>query len=224
VTAPAASGPSSGSLKVNEIFHSVQGESRQAGRPCVFVRLTACNLRCAWCDTAYAFEQGEEMPQADILERIAGYGTRYVLLTGGEPLLQLQVHRLIAELLERGYEVGIETGGSLDVAPLDRRVTIILDLKCPGSGMQDHNLWTNIERLKATDEVKFVLADRRDYEWAREVIARYGLLERCGVLLSPVYGELSPRSLAEWMLTDALAARLQMQIHKYIWPPGTRGV
>ena len=224
MTAPAAGWPSSGSLKVNEIFHSVQGESRHAGRPCVFVRLTACNLRCTWCDTAYAFEQGEEMPQADILERIAGYGTRYVLLTGGEPLLQLQVHRLIAELLERGYEVGIETGGSLDVAPLDRRVTIILDLKCPGSGMQDHNLWTNIERLKATDEVKFVLADRRDYEWAREVIARYGLLERCGVLLSPVHGELSPRSLAEWMLTDALAARLQMQIHKYIWPPGTRGV
>ncbi|HET6278373.1 MAG TPA: 7-carboxy-7-deazaguanine synthase, partial [Candidatus Polarisedimenticolia bacterium] len=147
-----------------------------------------------------------------------------VELTGGEPLLQKELPELTRELLERGYEVGMETGGSLDVAPLDRRVTIILDLKCPGSGMQDRNLWANIERLKATDEIKFVLADRRDYEWAREVIARHGLLERCGVLLSPVHGELSPRSLAEWMLNDALAARLQMQIHKYIWPPGTRGV
>ncbi len=224
MTTPAAIEPPTDQLQINEIFHSVQGESRHAGRPCVFVRLTACNLRCTWCDTAYAFEQGEGMSYTAILDRVARFGTRYVLITGGEPLLQPQVHGLIAELVDRGYEVGIETGGSLDVASLDPRVTIIMDVKCPGSGMQEHNLWGNIEKLKSTDEVKFVLADRHDYEWAREVIAQHHLTERCGVLLSPVHGELSPRSLAEWMLSDALGARLQMQIHKYIWPAGTRGV
>jgi len=224
VTGPAAQGRPADRLQINEIFHSVQGESRHAGRPCVFVRLTACNLRCTWCDTAYAFDQGEEMTPGAILGQVARFGTRYVLITGGEPLLQPQVHRLIADLLEQGYEVGIETGGSLDVAPLDPRVTIIMDLKCPGSGMEEHNLWDNLEALKPTDEVKFVLADRGDYEWSREVITRYDLTGRCGVLLSPVHGKLSPRSLAEWMLKDALGARLQMQLHKYIWPDGTRGV
>ena len=216
--------PGAGRLRINEIFHSVQGESRQAGRPCVFIRLTACNLRCTWCDTAYAFEQGEEMTQAAILDRIARFGTRYVLITGGEPLLQPQVHGLMGELLDRGYEVGIETGGSLDIEPIDSRVTIIMDLKCPGSGMQDSNLWSNVDRLKTSDEVKFVLADRADYDWARDVIARHRLTKRCGLLLSPVHGQLSPSALAEWMLNDALGARLQMQLHKYIWPAGTRGV
>jgi len=224
VKAPAAIEPRAGQLRINEIFHSVQGESRNAGRPCVFVRLTACNLRCTWCDTAHAFEEGEDMSLADIIDRVERFGTAYVLITGGEPLLQPRVHDLMAGLLERGYEIGIETGGSLDIASIDRRVTIIMDVKCPGSGMHGHNLWSNLERLKATDEVKFVLADRLDYEWARDIIARYHLTERCGVLLSPVHDGLSPRSLAEWMLGDALAARLQIQLHKYLWPPGTRGV
>ncbi len=224
MTTPAAQEPGADQLRINEIFHSVQGESRHAGRPCVFVRLTACNLRCTWCDTAYAFEQGKRMTIGAILGRVARFGTRYVLITGGEPLLQPEVHGLIAALLDRGYEVGIETGGSLDIAPVDPRVTIIMDLKCPGSGMEEHNLWNNVDRLKSTDEVKFVLADRRDYEWAREVIARHRLTERGSVLLSPVHGKLSPRALAEWMLSDALGARLQMQIHKYIWPAGMRGV
>jgi 7-carboxy-7-deazaguanine synthase len=224
VTTPATMEPGADHLKINEIFHSVQGESRQAGRPCVFVRLTECNLRCTWCDTPYAFEQGEEMTHGAILDRVARFGTRYVLITGGEPLLQPQVHGLIAELLDRGYEVGIETGGSLDISPVDPRATIIMDLKCPGSGMQENNLWDNVERLKPTDEVKFVLADRDDYEWARAIMAQHRLPERCAVLLSPVHGKLSPRALAEWMLSDALGARLQMQIHKYIWPAGTRGV
>lgn len=224
MTTPATMERGAGHLKINEIFHSVQGESRQAGRPCVFVRLTECNLRCTWCDTPYAFEQGEEMTRGAILEGIARFGTRYVLITGGEPLLQPQVHGLIAELLDHGYEVGIETGGSLDIAPVDPRATIIMDLKCPGSGMQENNLWDNVERLKPTDEVKFVLADRVDYEWARAIMAQHRLPERCAVLLSPVHGKLSPRALAEWMLSDALGARLQMQIHKYIWPAGMRGV
>lgn len=224
MTGPTARERPTDHLRINEIFHSVQGESRHAGRPCVFVRLTACNLRCTWCDTTHAFEQGEEMTRSDILGRIARFGTRYVLITGGEPLLQPQVHRLIADLLGRGYEVGIETGGSLDVEPLDRRVTIIMDLKCPGSGMEEHNHWDNLEKLKPGDEVKFVLADREDYDWARGVIARYHLTDRCGVLLSPVHERLSPRDLAEWMLEDALGARLQVQLHKYIWPAGMRGV
>lgn len=224
MTTQAAKGSGIDLLRINEIFHSLQGESRQAGRPCVFVRLTGCNLRCVWCDTEYAFEQGEKMTCDTILDTVSRFATRYVLITGGEPLLQPQVHRLIAALLDRGYEVGLETGGSLDIAPVDPRVTIIMDLKCPGSGMQTSNLWNNVERLKATDEVKFVLADRRDYEWAREVIGRHRLIERCAVLLSPVHGRLPPRELAGWMLNDALAARLQLQIHKYIWPAARRGI
>ena len=211
-------------LKVNEIFHSIQGESRHAGRPCVFVRLTHCNLRCAWCDTEYAFEEGSDLPVETILSRVAEYRTGYVLITGGEPLAQEGVHDLIGELCDRGYEVALETGGSLDLSPVDRRAMVVMDLKCPGSGMSDRNRFANLDLLKATDEVKFVLADRADYEWAREVIARLRLTERFGVLLSPVYGVLHPRALSEWILLDRLPARLQLQIHKYIWPPDARGV
>ena len=211
-------------LVVNEIFHSIQGESRHAGRPCVFVRLTGCNLRCVWCDTAYAFEEGETKTVGAVAERVASFGTRYVLLTGGEPLLQPGVHDLAAELLERGHEVAIETGGSLDIGPLDRRVMVVLDVKCPGSGMSAKNRWDNLALLKPSDEVKFVLNDRADYEWARQVIAREGLAARCGLLLSPVHGVLSPRDLSEWMLADAVPARLQIQLHKVIWPADMRGV
>jgi 7-carboxy-7-deazaguanine synthase len=211
-------------LKVNEIFHSIQGESRHAGRPCVFVRLTYCNLRCRWCDTAYAFEEGVDREVGEILETVAGYGTRYVLITGGEPLAQGGVHDLIGALLDRGYEVAIETGGSLDVAPVDRRAMIVMDLKCPGSGMEAMNRWENLDHLKPTDEVKFVLADRADYEWARAVIAARRLAGRLGILLSPAHALLHPRALAEWVLADRLPVRLQIQIHKYIWPADLRGV
>jgi 7-carboxy-7-deazaguanine synthase len=211
-------------LKVNEIFHSIQGESRHAGRPCVFVRLAFCNLRCGWCDTSYAFEEGDELEVGAILERVEAYGTRYVLITGGEPLVQEGVHGLIGELCGRGFEVAVETGGSLDLTPLDRRVMVVMDLKCPGSGMSDRNHWDNLELLKPTDEIKFVLCDRADYEWAREIIQRHRLAERCGVLLSPVHGILHPLPLSEWILADRLPVRLQLQIHKYIWPPDTRGV
>jgi len=211
-------------LKVNEIFHSIQGESRHAGRPCVFVRLTFCNLRCVWCDTAYAFEEGRDETVAAILIRVAALATRYVLITGGEPLAQTGVHDLVEALCDSGYEVAVETGGSLDLAPLDRRAMVVMDLKCPGSGMADHNRFENLDLLKATDDVKFVVADRADYEWAREVIERRRLAGRFGVLLSPVHGVLDPRTLSEWVLSDRLTVRLQLQIHKYIWSPDARGV
>ena len=211
-------------LKVNEIFHSIQGESRHAGRPCVFVRLTWCNLRCVWCDTAYAFEEGEDLAVGAIVDRVRGFGAPYVLVTGGEPLVQAGVHDLIGELLDAGHEVAVETGGSLDTAPLDTRAMVVLDLKCPGSGMVDRNRWENLERLKPGDEVKFVIADRADYEWARDVLRDRDLARRAGILFSPVHGGLDPRPLAEWILADRLPVRLQVQLHKYIWPADMRGV
>ena len=209
---------------VNEIFHSIQGESRHAGRPCSFVRLAYCNLRCVWCDTAYAFDEGSETTVGEVVDRLAAIGTPYVLVTGGEPLAQPGVHDLIGALLDAGHEVAVETGGSLDIARLDRRVLIVLDLKCPGSGMMDRNRWANLDLLKPGDEVKFVVADRADYEWARGVLRERRLAARHGVLLSPVHGTLHPRALAEWILEDRLPVRLQVQLHKYIWPPDQRGV
>ena len=211
-------------LNVNEIFRSIQGESSRSGRPCVFVRLTACNLRCVWCDTAYAFEEGKAISVSGIVEQVDRWSIPYVLLTGGEPLLQPGVHDLIADLLDRGKEVAVETGGSLDISPVDRRVAIVMDLKCPGSGMVRENDWRNLDRLKPGDEVKFVLADRADYEWTVRTIREHRLTERFGVLLSPVHGTLHPRDLADWMLNDQLNARLQLQIHKYIWPADMRGI
>ena len=211
-------------LRVNEIFHSVQGESRHAGRPCVFVRLTGCNLRCVWCDTAYAFEEGEERSVAELVEQVRSFATPYVLVTGGEPLSQAGVHDLIGELLERGLEVAVETGGSLDITPLDRRVMVVLDVKCPGSGMSAHNRWENLSLLKPTDEIKFVINDRADYEWSRGLVRERRLAERCGVLFSPVHGVVPPADLAAWVLADRLPVRLQLQLHKYIWGPDTRGV
>jgi len=190
----------------------------------VFVRLTGCNLRCAWCDTTYAFEEGTDLSVGTVLDRIEPFGTRYVLVTGGEPLAQEAATDLIGELCDRGYEVALETGGSLDISAVDRRAMVVMDLKCPGSGMSPRNRWENLALLKPTDEVKLVVADRGDYEWARDVIARHRLADRCGVLLSPVHGVLEPRPLAEWILQDRLPVRLQLQIHKYIWPPDLRGV
>ena len=212
-------------LTVNEIFHSIQGESTLAGTPCVFVRLAACDLRCRWCDTPYAFHEGGKQSVDDVIAQVEAYGCPTVEITGGEPLLQPDVIPLMSRLLERGYRVMLETGGHRSVAGVPAGVIRIIDIKCPGSGESDRNDWSNLSLLTPLDQVKFVLADRADYEFAREVIAREHLADRCGaVLLSPVHGELALKPLAEWMLADRLPVRLQVQLHKYIWDPQTRGV
>lgn len=212
------------SLVINEIFHSIQGESTQAGFPCVFVRLTACNLRCTWCDTEYSFYEGTRMSVADVLDRVGSFGCRLVEITGGEPLLQEGVLELMTILCDSGYEVMLETGGSLSIAAVDPRVRRIVDIKCPGSGMSDRNCWGNISELTAKDEVKFVMRDRSDFDWALDRIREHRLDRRCPVLLAPVFGELDPRVLAGWILESRVPGRLQLQLHKYIWEPSTRGV
>lgn len=211
-------------MRVTEIFHSIQGESSYAGQPCVFVRLTGCPLRCTWCDTEYAFYGGTEQPIDEILSKVDSYGCRLVEVTGGEPLAQSEAFPLISTLCDRGYRVLIETSGAIDIASVDRRAHIILDVKCPGSGMTDRMYWPNLNQLTMKDEAKFVLADRKDYDWAREIIAKYELTTRCSVLMSPVFGSLEPRQLAEWVLADRLPVRFQLQLHKWIWAPDMRGV
>ena len=212
-------------LTVNEIFHSIQGESTLAGEPCVFVRLTACDLRCTWCDTPYAFYEGRKMSVDEVLEAIDRYGCPLVEVTGGEPLLQPDVYPLMSGLLERGKTVMLETGGHRSIADVPAGVVRIMDVKCPGSGEAAKNHWANLGLLTPADQVKFVLKDRADYEFARDLIQRESLPERVGaVLFSPVHGVLNPRELAEWILADRLRVRLQLQAHKFIWPPDTRGV
>jgi 7-carboxy-7-deazaguanine synthase len=211
-------------MRVTETFHSIQGESTYAGEPCVFVRVTGCPLRCAWCDTAYAFHDGEEMSLDQIVARVQRFGCRLVEVTGGEPLHDPDAFELITRLADAGFTVLVETSGAMDIAPVDPRAVIIMDLKCPGSGMADRNLWSNLERLKPGDQVKFVLKDREDYVWARDVLTRTRVHERQVVLFSPVFGELDAKMLAEWMLEDRLSARLQLQLHKLIWDPAARGV
>src|SRR5258708_28386090 len=216
---------SSERLHINEIFYSIQGESTHAGRPCVFVRLTGCNLRCKWCDTEYAFYEGHRMSISEVTEKIRGYRCDLVEVTGGEPLLQEGVYPLMEALLDAGKTVMIETSGASDVSKLDPRVIKIMDLKCPGSGEVARNLWSNLEHLGRRDEIKFVLADRIDYEWARAAIADHKLESRVkAILLSPVHGQLDPAMLAKWMLEDRLPARMQLQMHKQIWGPNARGV
>lgn len=204
-------------LKVNEIFYSIQGESTYAGIPCIFVRLTGCNARCVWCDTEYAFYEGARMSVDQVLEEVSRYPCRTVEITGGEPLLQKEVHKLIGALLERGYRVMIETSGTVSVADLDPRVIKVMDLKCPDSGECQHNDYTNLEHLTPADQVKFVIASRRDYEWAREALFNYKLAERVPVLFSPAYQLMDPATLAGWILEDGLPVRLQLQLHKVIW-------
>jgi 7-carboxy-7-deazaguanine synthase len=212
-------------LTVNEIFHSIQGESTHAGLPCVFVRLTACNLRCSWCDTAYAFTEGHRRTVESVLEEVGRYECRLVEVTGGEPLLQEDVYPLMQGLLARGATVLLETGGHLSIARVPEGVVRILDIKCPGSGESAKTDWDNLERLTGRDEVKFVVRDRADYDYARAVLERVDLVARTGaVLFSPVHGVLAPVDLALWVLDDRLPVRVQLQIHKYIWGATVRGV
>jgi 7-carboxy-7-deazaguanine synthase len=211
-------------MRVTEIFHSIQGESSYAGQPCVFIRLTGCPLRCTWCDTDYAFHGGQDGSIDDVLAKVHRYGCRLVEVTGGEPLAQPESLPLMTRLCDTGYTVLLETSGAVDIAPVDPRVHVILDVKCPGSDMTDRMDWPNLSRLAAKDEAKFVLADRSDYDWARETLAQYDLANRCTVLFSPVFGSLDIRELAEWILADRLPVRFQLQMHKYIWAPNMRGV
>jgi 7-carboxy-7-deazaguanine synthase len=211
-------------LKINEIFYSIQGESTYAGRPCVFVRLTYCNLRCTYCDTEYAFYRGLERSIDEILEEVSTYRCRLVEVTGGEPLIQRETTQLLERLLEEGYEVLLETSGAWPVEDVPDGVRIVMDLKTPGSGMVASNRWQNLQHLDSDDEIKFVLCDRADYEWARGVIGEHDLTVHHSVLLSPSYDELDPRLLSEWVLADGLPVRVQLQIHKFIWSPSARGV
>jgi len=225
-----------GSLRVNEVFHSIQGESTRAGLPCVFVRLAGCPLRCSYCDTEYAFREGRSKPIAALRDEVLAIDCPLVEITGGEPLAQAGVHELIRELADAGRTVLIETSGAIDIAPCDPRSIRILDLKTPGSGECDRNLWSNLDDLRPHDEIKFVIGDRADYEWARSVLREHRLAERCAcVLMSPVFRQatgreiaghagLDPRELAAWILEDRLPVRMQLQLHKFIWDPATRGV
>lgn len=211
-------------LKINEIYHSIQGESTKAGLPCVFVRLTYCNLRCSYCDTEYAFYEGYDKSVQGVIEEVKKYNCNLVEVTGGEPLVQKESLDLMKRLCDEGFEVLLETGGSLPIKDVDKRVRIILDLKCPSSKMMHKNLYENIDHLKPIDEVKFVIGTREDYEWSKEQIEKYKLNEKFTVLFSVVFGELEPVILVNWILEDKLNVRYQLQMHKFIWQPDTKGV
>lgn len=212
-------------LKINEIYYSIQGESSWAGWRCVFVRLTACDLRCNYCDTEYAFYEGKKRALDEILAETLAFDCPLVEITGGEPLLQKNVLPLMAQLCDAGKTVLIETSGAHDISPIDPRVHRIMDLKTPGSGECARNLWTNIAHLNTRDEVKFVIGSREDYEWSREQVRVHGLAGRCGgVLFSPIFGRIEPRQIVEWILADNLPVRFQLQVHKFIWEPRARGV
>jgi len=211
-------------LKINELFFSVQGESTHAGRPCVFVRLSHCNLRCSWCDTEYAFYEGADRSFKSLLEEIKSYHCNLVEITGGEPLLQKEVLLFMKVLCDEGYEVLLETGGHMDISSVDNRVQRIMDIKCPSSNESEKNLWSNIDLVNESDQIKFVIANREDYCWAKNIITTKKLTRKCPVLLSPVFGVLDNQELAEWILKDTLDVRYQLPLHKYIWPPETKGV
>jgi 7-carboxy-7-deazaguanine synthase len=204
-------------LRVTEVFHSLQGETTRIGLPTVFIRLTGCPLRCNWCDTAYSFAGGETRSQDSLLEQLGQYDTRYVCVTGGEPLAQKNTLVLLRTLCDSAYSVSLETSGAYDIAPVDPRVSRILDIKPPGSGESARNRWENLALVGARDEVKFVLQDRNDYDWALEVIRRHDLAARCPLLFSPVHGQLSPALLSQWVLQDRAPVRVQVQLHKIIW-------
>ena len=212
-------------LKINEIYKSIQGESTSAGKPCVFVRLTYCNLRCTYCDTEYAFYDGRDMSVQQVIDEVKKYNCKLVEVTGGEPLVQMaECLELMNKLCDLGYEVLIETGGSLSIKEVDQRAKIIMDLKCPSSGMEKKNLYENIQYLKPNDELKFVIGNREDYEWTVEIINKFNIQRKCEILFSVVFGELEPVELVNWILEDNLDVRFQLQMHKYIWHPETKGV
>lgn len=211
-------------LTVNEIFFSIQGEGTRVGRPCVFVRLTGCPLRCVWCDTAYAFHEGEPRSIGEIVDEVAAHPSRLLCLTGGEPLAQPEAFDLVRRLLDEGWEVIVETSGHVSLARLDPRAAAVMDVKAPGSGESEKMDWANLDRLRAKDEAKLVLSGREDYEWARALVRDARLAERCTVLFSPVHGQLDPGTLGRWILQDALPVRLQIQLHKVLWPGVERGV
>ena len=212
-------------LTVNEIYQSIQGESTWAGLPCVFVRLTFCDLRCTYCDTEYAFYKGTKRPVEEVIDEVLAFETPLVEITGGEPLLQKNVLPLMAALCEAGKTVLIETSGAHDISPIDPRVHRIMDLKTPSSGECGRNLFSNIDHLNKGDEVKFVIGSREDYEWAREQVGKFDLPNRCGtVLFSPIFGRIEPRDIVAWMLEDKLPVRFQLQMHKFIWDPKAKGV
>lgn len=206
-----------GSLRISEIFFSLQGETSRVGLPTVFVRLTGCPLRCTYCDTTYAFTGGQTMTLDAIMAEVARHGAQYVTVTGGEPLAQKNCLLLLRALCDAGYQVSLETGGALDVSGVDARVAKVLDLKTPASGEMEKNLWSNLEHLNPHDEIKFVLCDEADYQWAKQVVLEFELAKRCAVLFSPAQGQLAARDVAEWMLRDHLPVRLQVQLHKLLW-------
>ena len=214
-----------GILRVNEIFYSIQGEGSRSGERCIFIRLTGCGLRCTYCDTEYAFYEGIDLDIPEILEQIKSYNCALVELTGGEPLEQEGIYPLIDLLLTGGYEVMVETGGHIDISRLDDRVKRIVDLKTPSSGMSKRNLYDNIEYLTKNDEIKFVIGDREDYEWSKEMILRHHLAKKVGcILMSPVFGQIPLEEVSSWILEDALPVKMQVQLHKLIWPTIERGV
>ena len=204
-------------LKIHEIFYSLQGESSRVGLPTVFVRLTGCPMRCVYCDTSYAFSGGSNIDIADILIKVSEFKTKYVTVTGGEPLAQKDCHVLLKDLCDAGYSVSLETGGAIDISAVDKRVSVILDVKTPESSELENNVWSNLDHLKSIDEVKFVLCSYADYEWAKDLLNKYKLSEKCSVLFSPVYSQVNPTLLAEWVLADHLPVRMQVQLHKVLW-------
>ncbi len=211
-------------LKINEIYYSVQGESTHAGRPCIFIRLTYCNLRCSYCDTEYAFYDGKDMEITDIMSEIKQWDCNLVEVTGGEPLFQEECIDLLNELVNSNYEVMLETGGSLSISNVPKKVIKIVDFKCPSSKMVKKNLWSIVDDLQAHDEVKFVIGNREDFDWAKDRITEYSLDKICTLLFSPTFGEIDPQQIVEWILADNLPVRMQMQMHKMIWSPEEKGV
>jgi 7-carboxy-7-deazaguanine synthase len=212
------------SLRINEIFYSIQGESFYAGMPCIFIRLTYCNLRCRFCDTEYAFFEGEYKSFNEIISEIKKYNCSLIEITGGEPLAQNNVIPFMTMLCDDGYEVLLETGGHMDISGIDKRVKRIIDIKCPGSSESEKNYWQNLNHIKKTDQIKFVISDREDYDWAKNIIKENRLSDKCPILLSPNFDEMDNKTLAEWILADQLDVRFQLQMHKYIWSPDQRGV
>ena len=211
-------------LRITEIYRSVQGEGRHAGYPCVFVRLTGCNLRCTWCDTEYGYNGGKDLSIEQVLEEVRALKTNLVEVTGGEPLLQEETPQLVDLLLENGYTVLIETAGSIDISCVSKKAVRIVDMKCPGSGMLDKNLYKNLDLVTDKDEVKFVIKDKADFDWAVNLIKKHDLESKTQILISPVYGEMDQEKLTEWLLESGINARLQVQLHKIIWGPDKTGV